>query len=71
MMKFEEAIQTLEDIVSKMEDKNTTLEESINLFNEGIKKSTECFKILNESKGKVELLVQELDSLTKENLEIE
>lgn len=69
-MTFEESLKELESIVVKLEDKNTTLEESIKLFNLGILKSSECMEMLKESKGKVELLVKELDGLTLKEMEV-
>ena len=54
-----------------MEDKNTTLDESLKLFDKGVKKSSECIKVLNETKGKAELLIKELDTITKAELVLE
>ena len=56
-MEFEKVLQELEEIAKKMEDKNTTLDESLALFDKGVKKSSECIKVLNETKGKAELLI--------------
>ncbi len=54
-----------------MEYKNTTLDESLELFDKGVKKSSECIKVLNETKGKAELLIKELDNITKTELNLE
>lgn len=67
-MEFEKVLQELEEIAKKMEDKNTTLDESLALFDQGVKKSGECIKVLNESKGKAELLIKQLDEITKAEL---
>lgn len=67
-MEFEKVLQELEEIAKKMEDKNTTLDESLALFDKGVKKSSECIKVLNEIKGKAELLIKELDNITKTEL---
>ncbi len=67
-MEFEKVLQELEEIAKKMEDKNTTLDESLALFDKGVKKSSECIKVLNETKGKAELLIKELDNITKTEL---
>ncbi len=53
-MEFEKVLQELEEIAKKMEDKQTTLDESLALFDKGVKKSSECLKVLNETKGKAE-----------------
>lgn len=69
-MEFEKVLKDLEDIAKKMEDKDTTLDESLKLFEKGVQKSNECIKALNESKGKAELLIKELDSITKAELNL-
>lgn len=67
-MEFEKVLQELEEIAKKMEDKNTTLDESLALFDKGVQKSSECIKVLNETKGKAELLIKQLDEITKAEL---
>lgn len=69
-MNFEESIKELEDIVKKMEDTNTTLDESLALFDIGVKKSKECIDILNDTKGKVQLLVKGMEGLTATEFEV-
>lgn len=69
-MNFEESIKELEDIVKKMEDTNTTLDESLALFDIGVKKSKECIDILNGTKGKVQLLVKDMEGLTATEFEV-
>ena len=41
-------------------------DESIALFNEGIELSKVCLKFLNDSKGKIKLLTDELNNLCEE-----
>ena len=65
-MNFETAYSKLEEIVKKLEGQNVSLEESIALFNSGIELSKECLKFLNESKGKIQLLTDELNNLCEE-----
>ena len=65
-MNFETAYSKLEEIVKKLEGQNVSLEESIALFNCGIELSKECLKFLNESKGKIQLLTDELNNLCEE-----
>ncbi len=69
-MEFEKVLQELEEIAKKMEDKQTTLDESLALFDKGVKKSSECLKVLNKTKGKAELLIKELDGITKTELNL-
>lgn len=70
-MNFEESMILLQEIVNKMEDKNTTLDESLELFNNGVKLSKQCISLLDESKGKVELLVKQLNGVTATEIEVE
>lgn len=65
-MNFETAYSKLEEIVKKLEGQNVSLEESIALFNSGIELSKKCLKFLNESKGKIQLLTDELNNLCEE-----
>lgn len=50
---FEESLKKLEEIAEKLENKDTTLEESITLFEEGMKYSKICSEILNNAKQKI------------------
>ena len=58
---FEELLKRLEEIVSDLEMDNISLEESLDLFEEGIGVSKECQKILSNSRKRVQKLVQESD----------
>jgi exodeoxyribonuclease VII small subunit len=56
-MQFEKKLSRLEEIVSKMEGGEQTLEESLKLFEEGIQLSRVCQKELEDAEQKVELLL--------------
>jgi len=56
-MDFEKKLSRLEEIVSKMETGELTLEESLKLFEEGVKLSRECNAQLAEAEQKVKLLI--------------
>ena len=55
---FEEALSQLESIVAQLEDGDLPLEESLKLFEEGIKLSRFCNQKLNEAQKKVEILLK-------------
>jgi exodeoxyribonuclease VII small subunit len=55
---FENALSQLESIVSQLEDGDLPLEESLKLFEEGIKLSRFCNQKLNEAQKKVEVLLR-------------
>ena len=61
-MKFEEAMLELENTVKKLESGETTLEESMELFEKGAKLSRVCQKLLSEAQLKVTKLIAESDS---------
>ena len=62
-MTFEENVKKLEEIVNKMEDKNTSLSEGIDLYAEGIAVTNECLDYLNGGKEKIKKLQAEMNDL--------
>lgn len=56
-MDFEKKLKRLEEIVAKMEGGDSTLEDSLKLFEEGIGLSRVCHKELEDAEQKVQLLV--------------
>ncbi len=60
-MTFEENLKKLENILEKLESGEIGLEEANKLFTEGVEISKKCFKMLEESKGKVTVLRKELE----------
>ena len=56
-MDFEKKLSRLEEIVQKMEKGDLALEDSLKLFEEGVKLSRECHQRLNEAETKVKLLM--------------
>ncbi|MGZ3774477.1 MAG: exodeoxyribonuclease VII small subunit [Pseudobdellovibrionaceae bacterium] len=56
-MDFEKKLNRLEEIVQKMEKGDLALEESLKLFEEGVKLSRDCNLRLTEAESKVKLLV--------------
>ena len=56
-MDFEKKLGRLEEIVQKMEKGELALEDSLKLFEEGVKLSRECHTQLNEAEAKVKKLV--------------
>lgn len=56
-MDFEKKLSRIEEIVQKMEKGELALEESLKLFEEGVKLSRDCHSQLNEAEAKVKKLV--------------
>ena len=62
-MNFEESLKSLQKIVEKLEDKNTTLYEGIAQFEKGVLITRGCLEIINAGMGKVSLLQKDMDKL--------
>lgn len=60
-LKFEEAMARLETIVSELEKGDLSLDESLKIFEEGVKLSKTCLKMLDGAERKVEILIQDKD----------
>ncbi len=56
-MDFEKKLTRLETIVEKMEAGELSLEDSLKLFEEGVKLSRECNTQLNDAEQKVKILM--------------
>lgn len=70
--KFEEAMTRLEDIVQSLESGDLALEDSLGIFEEGMKLVGFCSKKLEEVEQKVTLLVKESNGqYTQQSLEME
>jgi exodeoxyribonuclease VII small subunit len=57
MAKFEEQLTALESVVERLEQGELSLEESVRLFEEGMKLSDACKKELEAAEGKIQMLV--------------
>ena len=66
---FEESLDQLEAIVRKLEDGEMPLEESLELFERGVKLSRECRDRLTKAERRIEVLMKEADgSITLEDV---
>lgn len=59
IIKFEDALARLETIVADLEKGDLPLDESLKIFEEGIKLSKTCLKMLDDAERKVEILIQD------------
>jgi len=57
-MKFEEALERLEQIVCLLEDGSLGLDESLKIFDEGIRLTQACTRKLEESEKKIQILLK-------------
>jgi exodeoxyribonuclease VII small subunit len=56
---FEAALQKLDEIVQKLEKGDLPLEQSLLLYEEGVRLSRLCHAKLEEAEGKIELLLKD------------
>ncbi len=66
---FEEALKGLEAVVERLESGEAPLEESIRLFEEGMRLSETCRKRLDEADRKIELLLRKPGGVSREAAE--
>ncbi len=59
---FEEALKKLEAIVEKLEDPDVSLEESIELYEEGVELSRYCSESLEEAVLRIEKINEKSES---------
>ena len=64
-IKFEDALQRLEQIVDQLEAGDLPLEESLKVFEEGIALASRCGKYLEEAEKRIELLTKDESGLLK------
>ena len=70
-LKFEQALDNLENIVKQMEEGDIPLDKSIKLFEEGVKLVKFCSNRLREIEKKVEILKKDVNGVThKEPFEL-
>ncbi len=60
---FEEAMARLQEIVSKLESGEESLENSMKLFEEGAKLSAKCYELLDKAEQKVTELTREQEGV--------
>jgi exodeoxyribonuclease VII small subunit len=65
MPSFEQTLKRLEAIVDQLEKGDLALEDSLKLFEEGVKLSSACKKELDAAEGKVQVLIKQRDGSLK------
>jgi exodeoxyribonuclease VII small subunit len=58
---FEENMKNLEEIVKKLETNDLTLDESVSLYQEGVKLSLLCSNSLEEAEKKVSMISEDIN----------
>ena len=62
---FEDKLARLEEITTSLENSEIGLEDSIQLFEEGVKLSKECLSVLEKAELKVNTLKKDLNEINK------
>lgn len=65
MPSFEESLKKLESIVDQLEKGDLPLEQSLQLFEEGVGLSATCKQELDAAEGKVQTLIRQRDGSYK------
>jgi len=65
MPSFEESLKQLETVVESLEKGDLPLEESLRLFEEGMRLSAACKQELDAAEGKVQKLIKQRDGAFK------
>jgi len=68
---FESSMKRLEEIVTRLENENVPLEESISLYEEGVKIGKRCREILDRADRKIQELSEKGESRGQESEENE
>lgn len=66
---FEEMMEELETIVQKLDNENVSLEESLELYQRGMKLSANCDETLKNAEQKVNELIKEDEDVKEQNNE--
>lgn len=70
-IKFEDAMKELEQIASQLEKGDLNLDQSVTKFEEGMKLSKTCNKILEDAEKRISILIKNEDNVTEENFSAE
>lgn len=70
-IKFEDAMKELEQIASQLEKGDLNLDQSVTKFEEGMKLSKTCNKILEDAEKRISILIKSEDDVIEENFNAE
>lgn len=70
-LKFEEALEALEDIVKKLESGSVSLEQSIDIYTRGTALRQHCDDKLKDASERIEKITQAGDKLSTQPFDVE
>ena len=68
-MELEKKIKELQKITEQIESPNLSIDESLALYEKGAGLAKECLNAINEVKGKINIIKQDLESYQEESFE--
>lgn len=68
---FEQAMEKIEEIVSKLENGGATLDETVELYKQGTELSILCNKMIDEAEQKIKILAKTKNGLEEKDFENE
>ena len=66
-LSYEQSLARLEEITRKLEGRGLNLEESLKIFEEGVRLCRSCLKKLEESESRIEIILQTPNGQAKTN----
>ena len=66
MNSLDKKLTELKNITEKLEQDETSLDESLVLFDKGIELAKSCYQVLNETKGKITVLKKDIEVMKEE-----
>ena len=70
-MTFEESYANLTKIKESLENPETTLDESIKLYEESVKHTKTCLELLSSTEGKIAVIKSEIDGIIEKPLDVQ
>ena len=68
-MDFEKKLNELQDITKNLENPDLSMDEGVALYEKGVNLAKDCYKILNEVKGKVNVIKKDIETFREESFD--
>jgi len=68
-MEFEKKIKELQDITKSLENPDIMMDEGVELYEKGVNIAKECYSMLNDVKGKINIIKKDLETFREESFE--
>ena len=68
-LNFEDAMKKLEEIASELEKNDLDLDTSVSKFEEGMKLSKQCSKMLEDAEKRISILIKTDEGISEEDFE--